>query len=68
MSDSPAQITTLWSDILLHCVAELRNCHQQHSEDLSPESMEDFSHLFDATARMEALLANDKDDGTTDTT
>jgi class 3 adenylate cyclase len=63
VSDSPAQITTLWSDILLHCVAELRNCHQQHSEDLSPESIEDFSHLFDATARLEALLANDKEDG-----
>ncbi len=63
MSDSPAQITTLWSDILLHCVAELRNCQQQLSEDLSPESTEDFSHLFDATARLEALLANDMDDG-----
>ena len=56
MSDSPGQITTLWSDILLQCVAELRNCYQQLFDDLSPEAIEDFSHLFDASTRLEGLL------------
>jgi class 3 adenylate cyclase len=57
VSGSPSQTTTLWSDILLRSVAELREAYDQLLNELAPEAVEDFSRLFAATARMESLIA-----------
>ncbi|MEH6583921.1 MAG: adenylate/guanylate cyclase domain-containing protein [Halioglobus sp.] len=57
MSDLPSQASTLWSDILMLSVAELRNAYDQLIQDLPPEAIEDFSRLFEATRRLEGLIA-----------
>ena len=58
MSSNPGQTTTLWSEILLRSVAELRESHDQLPDDLNAEAVQDFSRLFEATRRMEALIAS----------
>ena len=57
MSDSVPQATTLWSNILLRSVVELRNCYEQLKAQLNPQAVEDFTRLFEATERLDGLLA-----------
>jgi adenylate cyclase len=56
VSDSPSQATSSWSDILLRSLVELRNCYQQLHPQLPPDALEDFSHLFEATERLDGLI------------
>ncbi|MEH6590581.1 MAG: adenylate/guanylate cyclase domain-containing protein [Halioglobus sp.] len=59
MSNQPSQLTTVWSDILLLAVVELRATYEHLHRDLEPQAQQDFTRLFDASRKMENLLAGD---------
>ena len=53
-----SQAATLWSDLLLRAIAELRELHDQQQERLDADTAEDFSRLFDGADRLETMLAD----------
>ena len=58
-SNRSDQVQTLWSDILLRSIVELREMFEGLREELDDQAVEDFSHLFDGADRLEAMLAKD---------
>jgi adenylate cyclase len=53
-SNKPA--STLWSDLLLRAMVELRELFSKLDATLGAETLEDFSHLFDSADRLEQML------------
>jgi len=58
VNTSASQVTTLWSDILLRALAELREIYDKLRSGLAEQTEDDFAHLFDGGRRLEAMLAN----------
>jgi adenylate cyclase len=56
VTSGPSQSTTLWSDLLLRAMAELRELYNPLMTQLEDGVLEDFSHLFDGSARLDQML------------
>ena len=50
------QTTIQWSDLLLRSLVELREAYARAQDQLSADSLEDFSRLFEGGKRLEAML------------
>ncbi len=59
MSTSSSQVHTLWSDLLLRSVVELREMFEALQQGLGPQTVDDFARLFESASRLETLLADD---------
>ncbi|MEH6568439.1 MAG: adenylate/guanylate cyclase domain-containing response regulator [Halioglobus sp.] len=57
MTDSPSHAATPWSDAFPLPIEELHACYQRSQADLGAAALEDFSRLFDATARLQQLTS-----------
>jgi adenylate cyclase len=64
VSNQSSQLTTVWSDVLLLAVVELRAFYDDLHTDLEPHAQQDFSRLFDASRKMEDLIARDAGENT----
>jgi adenylate cyclase len=64
VSNPSSQVPTVWSDVLLLAIVELRDIYQQLQQDLEPHAQQDFSRLFDASEKMEKLMARDAGENT----
>lgn len=51
-----SQTNTLWSDLLLRAMAELRELFNQIQSTLGQETQDDFSRLFDGSSRLDEML------------
>ncbi len=58
MNSESTQVDTLWSDVLLHAMTDLREQFRLQRERLGIASLEDFERLFSAAERVESLLAD----------
>jgi len=56
VTTGPSPAPTLWSDLLLRAVAELRELYQHQQTMLGEDAQEDFSRLFEGAGRMDELL------------
>ncbi|MBT3409982.1 MAG: adenylate/guanylate cyclase domain-containing response regulator [Halieaceae bacterium] len=56
MTTSSSQSTTLWSDLLLRAMAELRELYNPLEDQLADSQREDFAHLFDGSAKLDEML------------
>ena len=57
MNTGATQVTTSWSALLLRAVVELRELAHSLDGQLEERTADDFTHLFDGAARLEAMLA-----------
>lgn len=62
MTTGPSQSTTLWSDLLLRAMAELRELYHPLESELDEGVRDDFSHLFEGSARLAEMLQQDSPD------
>ncbi|MEH6585465.1 MAG: adenylate/guanylate cyclase domain-containing response regulator [Halioglobus sp.] len=62
MTSGPNQSTTLWSDLLLRAMAEVRELYKQHEAQLDDGVREDFSHLFEGSVRLDRTLQQESPD------
>lgn len=56
MTTGSSQTTTLWSDMLLRAMAELREIFNKMQDSLEQEALEDFSRLFEGASRLDDML------------
>jgi adenylate cyclase len=57
VTSTERQSVTLWSDVLLRAIVELREIFAGVRESLGGESLGDFTRLFDGALQLEGLLA-----------
>ena len=57
MSDGASQHPALWSDLLLRAMADLREHYNLLQDALQAEILDDFASVFDASDRLNAMLA-----------
>ena len=62
MTSGPSQSTTLWSDLLLRAMAEMRELYNQMEARLEEPTRDDFSHLFEASTRLDQMLQQSNPD------
>ncbi len=51
-----SQTSTLWSDLLLRAMAELRELVDKSQAGLADQALDDFAHLFEGSARLDDLV------------
>jgi class 3 adenylate cyclase/CheY-like chemotaxis protein len=57
VSNSGSQVATLWSDLLLRALAELREIYDSLEAGLEEQTADDLAHLFDGGKRLEDMLS-----------
>ncbi|RLQ23814.1 response regulator [Seongchinamella sediminis] len=62
MTTGPRQSTTLWSDLLLRAMAELRELYYPLEDRLDAGVRDDFAHLFEGSARLGDMLQQESPD------
>jgi adenylate cyclase len=60
--NNPSHAATPWSDAFPLPLRELRECYEHSQASLNTSALEDFSRLFDATARLQQLTSAARSD------